>query len=195
MPSRMLVLVALCVSLGACKKGDGAARDEKKLMGKLAAEAAEASKLVPEALKAEVRFEARKFENEKVLAVVPVGWKGSKHFAGRLEAPKERGYKFLTGFAVGKGCDGWCQPKDWEKTVQKSIDNSLSKSAKMVKDEKLGPSSRLVVKQGSDYVAVLIYHWKKGADHYFYCHAFLGPKLQPAAAAFERACRALVPRW
>ena len=100
---------------------------------------------------------------------------------------------FFSSFKVGTNCDGSCEPKDWDKIVEKATFAPRLKDAKVIKDVK-GAGTRTVIVEDlttTKITTVISAWWKAGDSRYYECEARLDPAVKDAAPAFERACTAM----
>jgi hypothetical protein len=143
--------------------------------------------LVPAKDKYKLEFEPRDLTaglHRQVTYTVPVpkGWRAND--VGGAENGD-------SSIWLHSSCDAEsCTPQDWNAL----IDHDL-RLLDLQRDER-GDHRRVVVaKPGAlprDWLAIKVYWWVDGATEYHACEATLGPGLQEAAAAFEKACELAV---
>lgn len=201
---RTLVLGLVTLAMGACggkaeepvKKAGPSVADVKAEVDKAAAEV---NAKVPEALRANLTFEAVAGEKNRHVALQPKGWTSST-IPGLLKPPEgSQGLGFMTKFSTGSNCDGACTARDaasWKATADKvEFAQFASNGAKVAKDEALPDGRLLVATWDRKRVDVAVARWKDGAERYFSCRATLEGAAADAADAFEAACLAMKPVW
>jgi hypothetical protein len=201
--SALLVLALPLVTLSplACKKSDDGSKskaidvDEVKKTMKSDVLPKVKAKL-PKDLAKPLDFEVGMVADDRVVVVVPTGWKESVIKA--LE-PKED--SFGTKMWVSSNCDGMCQAKDWEKVSQKvDVDGMKTSTYEVVSDEKIDDGRIVVTKDksqtGDPIVRLVVLKWKKDAPRYFACRVELQGDWAQAQDAFLEACKGMEPvRW
>lgn len=187
--SGFIIVAAIALGALGCGKGD-------KRAGSVAASAIDVdavNALVPAELKDKLVFEKRDIVEERgrsattYTVAAPKGWtQDMKSFA----TLKPEGGGFMVEFEVGTNCDGACEPKDWEKVVEKVYRSYLE--GKVIKDEK-AKGRRTIISEGSDgqYLNLIVAAWNDGDKNYATCGATLDGDLKAAAPAFEKACQAV----
>ena len=115
-----------------------------------------------------------------------------------FEPPSDEDLGFFTKMSVETGCDGMCEPTDWEKrlngpdgflTLQtKDVDVVEQRSTK-------GSDGTVLITEDSFGTNVLVLRWDDSADHFFQCEADLDEDDANLAEAFTAACEASLPDW
>lgn len=162
--------------------------------------------LVPANLKDKLVFEKRTIEEERgrdkhiFTMAAPKTWsQGPMKGFAKLRAPDEDGFGNLTEIRLGTNCDGRCEPKDWDKVVEK-VDFAQFRDGKykIVKDE-AGKTDHLLIAQKESSTYIRYAWWAEGGSRYLQCDATLelgfaaadAADIQTAAPAFEAACKAV----
>jgi hypothetical protein len=174
-----------CMSLE--KMGDKRCAE---ILEKAQEEAAASAEPVP------LEWETVKVE-ERITVQVPKGWTHEDFMGSRYTPPKEADLGFFTEMTISTSCGGSCEPlpaAEWAKRVEESVFAPLTEDAdaKIVKDEKLGETGRLIrakVKMGATMEHITVAFWKDGSSEYVTCHAELPRELAGNVADFEKACR------
>lgn len=184
-----------------CKKGDsdpGTKRiDIDEVKAKMKSDVLPKVKAkVSKELEKPLDFEVGMTADDRVVMVVPSGWKESVIKA--LE-PKEDG--FGTKLWVSANCDGMCEAKDWAKVAQKvDVDGMKTSTSEIVTDEKLDDGRIVITKDksgtGQPVVRFVVLRWKKDSNRYFACRVELEGAWVPAQDALLEACKGMeVVRW
>jgi hypothetical protein len=194
-----LLLTPLAVS---CKKGDSDAKskgvdvDEVKKTMKSDVLPKVKAKLPKEGFEKKLDFEVGMAADDRVVAVLPAGWKQS---IVKAFEPEED--TFGTHVWISSNCDGMCQAKEWENVVEKiEVTGMKTSTSELVKDEKLADGRLLIVKDksgtGDEVVRIVLARWKKDASRYFACRVDLQGPWVPAQDAFLEACKGMeIVRW
>jgi hypothetical protein len=129
------------------------------------------------------------FDKTRYTLAAPQGWKPGYEGMAILVHPSY----VHTHVHVGKTCDGWCEPKDWNETIDEAYAYYLRGT--VIKDVR-GTNSRTLIAQDprGEITVTLVADWKPGADHYNSCDSSLQHELQTAALAFEKACEVVHQR-
>ncbi|CCM65728.1 MAG: hypothetical protein WBB51_07265 [Candidatus Microthrix parvicella] len=150
-----------------------------------------------------LRFEAQPFALDddgeySATIVAPVGWDEGRFLGVAFEPPSDEDLGFFTKMSVETGCDGMCEPTDWEKrlngpdgflTLQtKDVDVVEQRSTK-------GSDGTVLITEDSFGTNVLVLRWDDSADHFFQCEADLDEDDANLAEAFTAACEASLPDW
>ena len=129
--------------------------------------------------------------------VVPVGWEAESNFDVSFSPPAGSGAGIFTSLDVGAGCDGVCEPTDWEARLRGESGYLTSYLAAHA-----GASERPVV--GSDGTAILstdgevaglVVRWDDTAAKYFTCEVRLEDDQADLLQAFVTACESARPAW
>jgi len=190
---KSLSLPALLLCLVGCKgaakpKGPTPEEERKSLEATIAAVDA----LVPADLRAKIHFEAVLGEKEAAAYLAPAGWPKA-FMPGEVKPPEDAGLGFMTSFAVGTNCDGFCEAKEWAPVVDKvEFAQFVRDTFKIEKDEK-GTNERTLIAKSDDQTHVRYARWQAGERRYFHCRATLAKEVAAAAPAFEAACKAMKP--
>lgn len=151
---------------------------------------------VPKDLEKKLDFEVGMAADDRVVAVVPSGWKLSV-----IKAFEPDDDSFGTKVWISSNCDGMCTAKDWEKVADKvDVAGMKTSTAELVSDDKLDDGRVVVMKDksgsGDDEVRMVVLRWKKDASRYFACRVELQGAWVPAQQAFLDACKGMqVVRW
>ena len=121
---------------------------------------------------------------------VPEGWKSDDIGAA---APVDKDVNGDSMVWVHSSCDdAQCVPSD----PNAAIDHEL-RLVQVLRDER-ADHRRVVTARpllpGRDLLNIKVYWWENGAPEYHACEVQLGPGLQEAAPAFEKACELAVVR-
>ncbi len=191
MKKNRFVFVLAIGAAAACGKGGGGGGGGG---GKAPdADPATANAAVPAELKGKLEFVTARDERHNLSWVTPKGWKEGV-IPGDVKPPDDASFGFMTKYGVGTNCDGTCVAKDWAAVADKVNFAQLASAGTVERDEKSSDSRTMVVALG-DRRELVIAWWKQGADHYVTCEVSMEKEAQPAAAAFEAACKATHPGW
>jgi hypothetical protein len=197
----MVTWATVAVALSACARKDAdevEAPPEEPEIDRLA-EVSGALEGIHEALPAElaevIRFEARELEDGDLVAAVPEGWETGAipwNYRPPSGEGSERDLGFHTQYGAGFSCAGRCTPKDWNEELQghefaQFVDND---AFELLRDERAGPSGRLVLAKRGETLYLVVAWWKEGASRYAFCRATLDGEAAVADDAFVRACQA-----
>ena len=184
------MMIALAVAVLGCggKKsesggggGGGKAKD---------ADPAAANAAVPAELKGKLEFVPTRDDKHNLAWVMPKGWTEGV-IPGMVRPPDGANFGFRTKYSVGRNCDGMCESKDWPAVADKVNFTQVASAGTVERDEKRADGRTMVVAIDDRRELVMAW-WKKGADHYVTCSVSMEKEAQPAAAAFEAACKATV---
>ena len=152
--------------------------------------------LVPVKYKYKLEFEAAEITggtHRRVTYVVPVPKHWTVDDRVGMAAPTD---KLANGDAtmwVHSSCDEEpCRPSDWNVAIDEEL-----KLLDVLKDER-GDHRRVVAVKSAlpnrPGIAVKVYWWTDGASEFHACEASLGPGLEDAAPAFQKACELAIVR-
>ena len=145
--------------------------------------------LVPPPAKDKLVFEQRSLaiDHTTYTFAAPKAWTQEGKLFAHLKGDGSR-------FEVGANCDGECVPKDWAAIADK-VNFAPRAKGKVLKDDK-DPNRRTMIAEvsigGQESTDVVVVWWTDGAKRYYQCTATLDEAISNAAAAFEKACQAVV---
>ncbi len=184
-------VVFIAVVASAC--GDGKKSDNAAKPAADSAAVAAVNAKIPATLTT-LKFEAREVTRKghsAIHAIAPVGWQAEMDaFPGNLAPAKTANLGFMTGFDVGTGCNGTCEPKDWKAVIEDQIKKAVPDDG-LIKDEPLPNNGRIRwgITDGDGHVYAAWY--TDGAREYKKCSAWLDDAgLVTAIDAFVEACKA-----
>lgn len=200
-----LVLLPL-LGLVACKSNADTSKPAPKL-APVTIDPAAVNALVPANLKDKLVFEKRTVEEARgrekriFTLAAPASWKpGEMSIFAKLRAPDADGFGNSTEIGLSSNCDGRCEPKDWDKVVEKvEFAQFRDGSYKILKDE-ASKTDHMLVAQKDSTTHIRYAWWADGGSNYLGCSATLDkgfaadeskPDIQAAAPAFQAACKAV----
>jgi hypothetical protein len=152
-----------------------------------------------------VSFGVREVELEdpedgyRASAVVPLEWTEETTFRVTFRPPDDAGMSILTDYRVSAGCDGLCEPTDWEKRLRGPegfITNWIG-DATVTEDRAPAGSAGAVIttRKADGEVRGGVFRWDDQADRYFACTVELQAEDSALLPAFVAACEAARTNW
>lgn len=136
---------------------------------------------------------------EAVSLVVPVGWPRGDNFLGlTFEPPIDVALGDSTRVTFSSGCDGFCEPGDWEERLNGPDGLLTTRTAGAEVLDRRGTSGSagtVLITEEESAITVLVLRWDDSVDHFFECEAVLDDGAHDLAPAFEAACLAARPDW
>jgi hypothetical protein len=129
--------------------------------------------------------------------VVPDGWEEESSFDVTYSPPADSGVSIFTSIEVGAGCDGVCEPNDWDARLR-GADGYLTSylsSHPSASESPIPGSEGVVLTSTIDEVTALVLRWDDGADKYFSCEVDLEDEQADLLPAFVEACVSARPAW
>lgn len=164
----------------------------------ITADAANAAVPTGSSLSFEVRSADLEDDGEYLASVVvPAGWTSEMAFNVEFSPPEDSGASIFTGMEVGAGCDGNCQPTDWEARLRGEMGAlaSFLSSHPSAAEAPVSGSEGVALTDTTDEVAALVLRWDDGADKYFSCEVLLEDDQADLLPAFVAACESSRPAW
>lgn len=134
-----------------------------------------------------------------VSAVVPEGWEtDGDPFFGITFEPAGGDFDFFSQLSLRAGCDGLCEPTDWQARLE-AADGFLTQNRANIDhlvDEALPSGGWLLVADGfAGGVDGTVLRWNDAADRFLVCEFTLGEDDVDYLDAFVAACVAAAPGW
>lgn len=152
-----------------------------------------------------LRFEVREVELEdpedgyRASVVVPVGWTADSSFGVTFEPPADAGFSILESYQVNAGCDGLCEPTNWEQRLRgpEGFLTNWIGSATVTEDRAPDGSAGAVIttRTTDGDVRGGVFRWDDQADRYFACTVELKAERASLLPAFVAACEASRTNW
>lgn len=152
-----------------------------------------------------LRFEVREVELEdpedgyRASVVVPVGWTEDTSFGVTFEPPSDAGFSILDSYQVNAGCDGLCEPTNWEQRLRgpEGFLTNWIGSATVTEDRAPDGSAGAVIttRNADGDVRGGVFRWDDQADRYFSCTVELDADQASLLPAFMAACEASRTNW
>jgi hypothetical protein len=152
-----------------------------------------------------LRFEVREVELEdpedgyRASVVVPVGWTEDSSFGVTFEPPSGSEFSILEEYRVNAGCDGLCEPTNWERRLRgpEGFLTNWIGSATVTEDRAPDGSAGAVIttRNADGGVRGGVFRWDDAADRYFACTVELKAERASLLPAFMAACEASRTNW
>lgn len=132
-------------------------------------------------------------------AVVPLEWTEETTFRVTFRPPDDSGMSILTDYRVSAGCDGMCEPTDWEQRLRGPegfITNWIGDATVTEDRPPKGSAGAVITTRKADgEVRGGVFRWDDKADRYFACTVELRAEDAALLPAFVAACEAARTNW
>lgn len=131
--------------------------------------------------------------------VHPVGWTPDRGISVAFEPPMDGGWSIFDEVRVSAGCDGVCQPTDWQSRLRgpDGYLTALTQGSTMTVDRPVSGSAGavLVLTNSAGDPRAAVVRWLDTASRYFLCEIKLDAQRAVLIDAFVAACEASRPGW
>lgn len=131
--------------------------------------------------------------------VHPAGWSLETGISTTFEPPMDSSWTIFDEVRVSAGCDGICQPTDWQSRLRGADGylTNLSQGMTVTLDRPVTGSAGIVMllNDSSGDVRGAVVRWLDTASRYFLCEVRLDAERAALLDAFVTACEASRPGW
>lgn len=131
--------------------------------------------------------------------VHPAGWTLETGISSTFEPPMDSGWSIFDEVRVSAGCDGVCQPTDWQSRLRgpDGYLTGLTQGSTVTVDRPVSGSAGvvLVLTNAAGDPRAAVVRWLDTASRYFLCEVRLSAERASLIDAFVTACEASRPGW